>query len=74
MSVQVLDRYLGWHLVTCVVKTRLSACRFFLGGVSGDLRGFQFKGVGPCDFRRPRENDNEVIFNPLAASAVLQAT
>ncbi|CAL5228989.1 g12227 [Coccomyxa viridis] len=33
--------------------------RFFLGGVSGDLRGFQFKGVGPCDFRRPRENDNE---------------
>ena len=56
-----------WVLdVTCILilsitrKSWLPAGRFFLGGVSGDLRGFQFKGVGPCDFRRPRENDNEV--------------
>ncbi len=59
-----------WGPPSCINKARLSACRFFLGGVSGDLRGFQFKGVGPCDFRRPRENDNEVIARSLASSAV----
>ena len=59
MSVLLTDSSAGATLCICMRPclcracqlTPATACRFHLGGVGNNLRGFSYKGAGPVDFR-----------------------